>query len=270
VEALLGRQDLEKEIATLEDKDEMLHVDLKGRDPDAGFTDVPYQKGALFLRELEEVFGRSRFDEFLRGYFNHFAFQSITTADFLKYLARYLLQANPGLAARVPIEEWVYQPGVPTGAPRPRSDAFAEVEKQANQWLENKLPALQLQTKGWTTQEWLHFLRTLPQPLGVERMRLLDDAFRLTRSGNSEIADQWLLMAIRNHYKPAYPRLQEFLTSIGRRKLVKPLYEELVKTADGKELAMAIYSKARPTYHPIVVATIDDIVKGEKRQQRGN
>jgi leukotriene-A4 hydrolase len=71
-------------------------------------------------------------------------------------------------------------------------------------------------------------------------------------------------MAIRNHYVPAYPRLEEFLTSIGCRKLVKRLYEELVKTDKGKMRAMAIYSKARPTYHPIVMATIDDIVKWSK------
>jgi hypothetical protein len=68
-------------------------------------------------------------------------------------------------------------------------------------------------------------------------------------------------MAIRSRYESAYPRLEEYLTTIGRRKLIRPLYEELVKTPEGKERARAIYQKARPAYHPIAVTTIDEIVK---------
>ncbi|HZN10864.1 MAG TPA: leukotriene A4 hydrolase C-terminal domain-containing protein, partial [Blastocatellia bacterium] len=194
-------------------------------------------------------------------YFDHFAFQSITTADFLAYLKANLLDKDPQAAARVPVEEWVERPGLPAGAPRPQSDAFAKVEAQAKAWLGGGTPAKQLATAGWTTQEWLHFLKSLPPQLSREQMAELDEAFSLTRSGNSEVAHQWLLMAIRNNYAPAYPRLEEYLTTIGRRKLIKPLYEELVKTPAGRERVLKIYEKARPGYHPIAVATIDEIVK---------
>lgn len=71
-------------------------------------------------------------------------------------------------------------------------------------------------------------------------MRQLERAFHLTRSGNSEIAFQWLLMSIRNRYEPAYPRLEEFLMTIGRRKFITPLYEELAKTREGKECLSAL------------------------------
>ncbi|MGZ8843003.1 MAG: M1 family aminopeptidase/hydrolase, partial [Pyrinomonadaceae bacterium] len=94
MEAALGLRDLNDEIATLDDPDEILHIDLKDRDPDEGSTDIPYEKGALFLRHLEETFGRARFDRFLRGYFNHFAFQSITTEQFVAYLKQNLLDKN--------------------------------------------------------------------------------------------------------------------------------------------------------------------------------
>ncbi|HWP44312.1 MAG TPA: M1 family metallopeptidase [Blastocatellia bacterium] len=261
MEAVLALQTLEQEIASLEDRDEILHVDLKGRDPDEGFTQVPYEKGALFLRHLEETFGRERFDRFLRAYFDHFAFQSITTADFLDYLKKNLLDKHPQLAAKVPVEEWVFKPGIPSSAPRPQSGAFAKVERQADAWLKGELAASKIETRGWTTHEWLHFLRYLPDPLERARMEQLDKTFRLTSTGNAEIAHQWLLMAIRSRYEAAYPRLEEYLTSIGRRKLIKPLYEELVKTPEGKERARAIYQKARPAYHPIAVATVDEIVK---------
>jgi leukotriene-A4 hydrolase len=261
MEAVLALQTLKQEMATLEDRDEILYVDLKGRDPDEGFTQVPYEKGALFLRQLEESFGRERFDKFLRGYFDHFAFQSIVTADFLAYLKTNLLDKSPELAAKLPIEEWVMKPGIPASAPRPQSDAFSKVEAQASAWLKGETPAPKIQAASWTTHEWLHFLKYLPAELDQQKMTELDKTFNLTRSGNSEIAHQWLLMAVHNRYEAAYPRLEEYLTSIGRRKLIKPLYDELVKTPEGRERARAIYQKARPVYHPIAVATIDEIVK---------
>jgi hypothetical protein len=89
----------------------------------------------------------------------------------------------------------------------------------------------------------------------------LDKAFHLTRSGNSEIAFQWLVMSIQNHYEPANARLEEFLMTVGRRKFIRPLYQELAKTPEGKEKAMAIYRRARATYHPIAVTSIDDVLK---------
>jgi leukotriene-A4 hydrolase len=261
MEASLGLQSLKKEMDDLPDADEILHVDLTGRDPDDGFTLVPYEKGALFLRLLEETFGRERFDQFLKGYFERFAFQSITTDDFIAHLKKNLLDPNPELAAKIPLEEWIYKPGLPASAPKPQSDAFAKVEAQAKEWLDGKTPAAKLQTKQWSTQEWLHFLRFLPQQLTANQLKDLDQAFGLTKIGNAEIAHQWLLISIRNNYETAYPRLEEYLTSIGRQKLIKPLYEELVKTPAGKERALKIYAKARPGYHPIAQTAVDKIVK---------
>jgi leukotriene-A4 hydrolase len=260
IEAVLGYQDLQKEMAAVPDRDEVLHIDLAGRDPDEGATDIPYEKGALFLRLLEETFGRQQFDRFLRGYFDHFAFQSITTDDFVRYLRANLLDESPELAARVPVEDWIEKPGLPASAPRPHSDALARVEGEARRWLDREAPASKIDSRDWTTHEWLLFLRALPQPLDRERMAELDRAFNLTASKNSEITNQWLVMAIASRYEPADQRLEEFLTSMGRRKFLKPLYEALVKTPQGRARALEIYRKARPTYHPIAVATVDEIV----------
>ena len=51
------------------------------------------------------------------------------------------------------------------------------------------------------------------------------------------------------------------LCSVGRRKFLKPIYTELMKTQDGASRARAIYEKARPGYHPIAQATIDTLVQ---------
>jgi leukotriene-A4 hydrolase len=257
MEAVLGRQDLEREMAKLPERDQILHIDLKGRDPDDGVTSVPYEKGALLLRTLEQTFGREKFDVFLRQYFDHFAFQSITTGIFVDYLQKHLLGGN----TQIPLDDWLYKPGLPASAPRPASDAFTKVAAQAKRWTAGEVEARKIQTANWTTQEWLNFLKSLPPQLTTEQMRELDRAFSLTDTGNDEILEEWLLIAVRNHYDPAYPRLEEFLVSVGRRKYLKPLYEELVKTPEGRAHAAAIYKKARPRYHPITVTTVDAILK---------
>lgn len=261
MEAVLGRRELEHEMAGLGEKDQILHIDLTGRDPDDGMTLVPYEKGALLLRQVEETFGRERFDKYLRGYFDRFAFQSITTAQALAYMRENLLAQSPELAAKIPLDQWVNQPGLPPGAPMPQSVAFQNVEVQAKAWSAETARAAQLQTAGWSTQEWLHFLRALSNKLSVKQMAELDSAFHFTASGNNEILQQWLLMAVRNGYTAADETVKEFLVTVGRRKYVKPLYEELVKTPAGKARAESIYERARPGYHPMAQATIDAIVR---------
>lgn len=259
MEAVLGRRQLEREMAGLKKADQILHIDLKGRDPEDGLTDIAYEKGALFLRHIETVVGREKFDAFLKSYFDHFAFQSITTADFLNYLEKHLIKGDAELAKKINVAAWVHQPGLPD-TDIVTAEALARVEEQLKQWLAGTTPTTDLKTAEWSTQEWLHFLTQLPDKVETKRLKELDDAFRLTRSGNSEMLFAWLKLAVKNDYAAAYPRLEEFLTSVGRRKFLKPLYEELVKTPAGKERAQAIYRKARPGYHPIAAASLDPIL----------
>jgi leukotriene-A4 hydrolase len=260
MEQVLARERLEEEMERLPLSDQILHIDLNERDPDAGATLVPYVKGALFLKSLEEIFGRSRLDAYLRAYFNHFAFRSVTTAQAISYLKDNLFRESPDLAARVPLHEWIFEPGLPKSAPRTVSQTLNEVKRHALQWIHGQIPLDCLQTQDWSAHEWLYFLTCLPADLGPEKMRQLDSVCHLTQAKNAEILQQWLLMAIRNRYTPAYPRLEAFLATVGRRIYIKPLFEELVKTEDGKRFAQALYSRVRGAYHPLSQATVDSIV----------
>jgi leukotriene-A4 hydrolase len=260
MEALLERNELEREMQTLPDRDELLYLDLKGRDPDDAMTQVAYVKGMLFLRRLEEVFGRERFDIFLRGYFNRFAFQSITTGDFVAYLQKNLIEPNAELAKSVDVNEWLSKPGLPSDAPLPRSEAFDAVSSTASSWLAGKVGTASLPAGKWSTPETLHFLHSV-NGIDSKRMSDLDSHFHFTESGNSEILFEWLMMSIKNKYQPAYPKLERFLKEVGRRKYIKPLYQELAKTPEGKQRALAIYKQARPAYHPIAAMTIDEVLK---------
>ena len=93
--------------------DTRLHIDLAGRDPDDGMTSVPYDKGANFLRLLENHFGRARFDAFLRGWFDSHRFQSVTTETFVEALKKDPPVHPPRPAYPVKVQ----QPAVSTGQP---------------------------------------------------------------------------------------------------------------------------------------------------------
>jgi leukotriene-A4 hydrolase len=259
--AVLGRQDLDDVLKELgpESPDTRLHLDIAGRDPDEVTSDVAYEKGALFLRMLEAAVGRAKLDAFLRSYFDTFAFQSMDTARFVAYLKQQLLGGDEALAQQLQIDAWIYGPGVPSNAPQPHSEAFVPVD-QAVQAFAAGTPAAQLATTGWTTHHWLHFIRNLPEKLDAQRMADLDATFHFSGSGNSEILAAWLIKVIDSQYEPAYPALERFLTSVGRRKYLKPLYAEMAKTPAGAEMALRIYEKARPGYHSVSQSTVDQIL----------
>lgn len=256
MEGALEVEGLREELAAFDDRDQILHVDLAGRDPDEGFSSVPYIKGMLLLKTIEREVGRERFDEFLKGYFDQFAFQSITTGQFVAYLNQQL----PEVAGKVDLERWITQPGLPEDASLPESDALAKVDSVRERWVAGEVETSEMPTAAWTVQEWLHFLSTMPDPVGRERMSRLDEAFGLTQSGNAEIVHRWLLESVKRSYAPADERLESFLIEVGRRKFLKPLYEALAATPEGKERARAIYAKARPGYHPISQTTVDTIL----------
>jgi hypothetical protein len=259
---VLGWRDLHVEIARLggqQSKDTILHVDLKGRDPDDGATQIPYEKGAALLRVIEQTVGRERFDAYLRGYFDRHAFTSITTREFLADIRTHLL-TDKELEAKVRLEDWIYQPAILMNAVEPQAAQLKGAEEQALAFGRGA-GASSLKTTGWGTQEWQYFLTDLPPTLSNDRLASLDKQFGFTGRKNSEVLFDWLRIAIRHRYEPAMPALEQFLLSQGRRKFVRPLFEDLMKTDWGQAEAKRIYAEARPLYHSVTVGTLDEIVK---------
>ncbi|MBK9075008.1 MAG: M1 family metallopeptidase [Flavobacteriales bacterium] len=262
--ATLGHQDLQHTVEKFTGEglaaDTRLKLDLTGRDPDDGVSDVAYEKGYAFLRRLEESVGRERFDAFLRNYFDRFAFQSLNTEQFLDHLQEHLIEpAN----VQVDVKAWVYGTGIPADLVVPVSDKFTKVEVEVERWRLGTIAA-ELRTEGWSTFEWIHFVRHLPDSMTTPQMADLDAAFRFTGTGNSEILAVWLERSVQNDYAPAYERLSAFLTSVGRRKFLQPLYEALIKTEKGRAMAQHIYANARPNYHSVAVRTIDELLDWTK------
>ncbi len=258
--SLLGYQDLLANMAEIDSgahpHDTALRLHLEGRNPDDGMTDVPYEKGYAMLRVIESKVGRPKFDAFLRRYFDHFAFHSISTDTFKVYINKELLVPEK---IAMNLDDWIDKPGLPANVVIPVSNKFNLVDAEIARWNQGT-PAMDLATAGWSTFEWMHFLRHLPTGQTEKQMDALDAAFHFTASGNSEILAAWLEQCVKNDHEKAYPKLAEFLTTVGRRKFLMPLYQELAATPKGKLLAEKIYAKARPNYHSVAVRTVDQML----------
>ncbi len=262
MERVLSQRSLHQELAELPPVDQHLVIDLHGRDPDDGMSAVAYDKGHWLLHTLEQRFGRELFDPFLRNWFDRGAFASVDTDDFVRFLRAELMDPHPGRFSAEELNAWLYQPGVPAHAIATRSEAFEAVDAQRDHWLAGTLAVDGIEVADWSTQEWLRFLDGLPDDLDGAQLEQLDERFKLTGTGNSEVAFLWYIKAIRAGHAPIRPRLNEFLVAIGRRKFVLPLYQELAKRGEPElEFARSVYAQARPGYHPITRASVDPVLQ---------
>lgn len=260
--SVLGFQDLERTVKELDARDTFLKGNYTGRDPEEAATQIPYEKGQFFLRTVEAAVGRETFDAFLKGYFAKFSFQSLTTEQFLPYMRESLLQGDSNLEEKLQVNAWVYGPGVPDNVIPVHSDAFEKVNVQTQAW-NHGTPAGALETKNWSTHEWKHFIRSLPDSVDAESMKVLDDAFHFSKTGNSEILFEWLLQSIRRDYAGARPALEQFLGGQGRRKYVRPLFAELSKK--NIEDARELYARVRPLYHAVTRESVEKVLAPEAK-----
>ncbi|MEZ5055694.1 MAG: M1 family metallopeptidase [Saprospiraceae bacterium] len=255
---LNGLEDFKKEVAALgeDNMDTALKVDLKGRNPVVGMSSTAYEKGANFMLLVEQSVGREKMDAFLKKYFNDFAFKTITTEEFIAYLKTNLLNKYaPGLN----VDEWVYQPGIPSNLPETKSEKFArldEITSKINAWSSPTRTIL----SGLTAQEWVYFINKLPKELDNRTMKSLDLNFNFTSSNNAEIKAAWFALTIYNGYSEnIMPQIKDFLHKVGRTKFLEPIYTSFVKRGF-KEQALEIYISARPFYHSLAREKLDPVV----------
>ena len=251
-EFLIAANALRKAFETASANDQRLVAD--------GNLDTPYTKGAWFLRTLESRFGRARFDAFLHAYFDHFAFQSIDTDQFVGYLRSELLDKDPGKISDAEIHAWLFDPGIPADAPLPDAPRFAEIDQRRQQFLAGTLSATQIGAADWRSQEWQYFLDQLPPRLSRSQLRSLDATWHLTGSRNATIAWRWYRLTIASDYEPAAPQLRDYLLHTGRASLILPLYATLAKTPEGSAFAQEVYAQARPLYHVMTRRRVEKLL----------
>ena len=258
-EALLDARALQKEIGTMPANSQKLAPDPRGLDADDSLSDVAYSKGSWFLRTLEQHFGRATFDDYLKGYFNHFAFQSIKTEQMLDYMKPNLIEKYPGKMSMAEVNDWVYGSGLPKDAPLPDSARFDKIDQERSAFLGGTLPADKLDAKGWNTQEWMYFLNRLPDVTPLAKIQQIDAAWHLTGTPNAEIGMRWYTHAIAAGDKAVWPAAADHMTRIGRLYLTLPLYQALAATPAGLAYAEQVYAKAKSGYHPLTQQAVEAI-----------
>jgi hypothetical protein len=154
----------------------------------------------------------------------------------------------------------VLDPGLPADAVLPDSADTAVIDKAREAWINGSLSASQLGARAWLGTQWRYFLALLPQGLPATQLAELDKAYSLTVTPDAEIARSWLEVAIADNYRPAFPRIEEYLRTVGRYELIAPLYVELMKTSAGTDLAKKAFGLAHGGYDTQVAKDLEAIV----------
>lgn len=228
--------------------------------PEGVYGELDYNKGSTFLRTIEHAVGRSRWDAYLKSYFNRHAFQPQTSAGFLADLRANLIRGDEKLEAALGLDDWVYGTGLPTNAVHVRSATLAKIDLTLAA-IRAGAPASSVHTSHWSTQEWLRFLNGLPRTQSAPRLGELDRTLGLSTSTNGYVRSAWLTLAIANRYDPAIPSIEQFLPNVGRGLLILPIYRALNAQGDwGMPIARQIFETSRQGYHPTIAAAISKLL----------
>ncbi|MEM8515250.1 leukotriene-A4 hydrolase [Massilia sp. MP_M2] len=235
---------------------------LVSRQPDTNAADYPdtslaYPKGAWFLHTLEQRAGRAAFDQFLRGWFDQHAFQSVTNEQFIAYLRAQLLAKNPAIMSDAELDEWIHGPGIPASGQRAVSQRLAKLNASIDGWTKGTVSTTQLSAKDWNAVEWMKFLNDIDKKADAAKLAELDRAYGLAKSTNNEVAFRFYRAAVHAGYRDVRPDMEAFLMSVGRQKFVVPLYAALREKAEDRTWADGVYKKARERYHPETQSSVD-------------
>ncbi|HBQ91514.1 MAG TPA: aminopeptidase, partial [Erythrobacter sp.] len=210
---------------------------------------IAYDKGAFFLRTVESVVGRERFDAWLRQWFDNHAFQPATSELFLADMMENLVRGEAEADALM-LREWIFEPGLPANVAKPDPAAFAAVDAAVSAYAaEGTIPAGYAQ---WSSAERQRFLDNIPKQRTAQQLAALNEALGLSGTGNNEELFLWLELALANRYEPAVPQAEEFLAEVGRAKFVRPLFQVLWDQDEwGRPIAQRIYAETRDSYHAV-------------------
>lgn len=257
MERVLEAEELKRDLPDVPEAQRALASAPNPESPDDFAGVVAYNRGSLFLYNLEQAFGRERFDAFLKSWFDANAFTSRSTEDFLAFLDAKLLKGaektfSPDLA-----RDWIYGIPLPASTQLPSSDAFEQVAQARADWLDGRISARELPIGKWGVLHWSFFLDGLPASIKTEQLAELDSVAKLTGSQNRFLLRSWLPLAVAHDYSAADEAVRQHLLRVGRTYYIRSVYAALLKTEAGRAKAKALYAEARPGYHPITQTAID-------------
>ena len=226
------------------------------KDVDSFATSIPYYKGCFFLRECEYAVGRQRFDEFIQDYMASFPFQSLTTEAFLDFLKVEL----PEVFEKVDVHKWVYEPALPEEWHKPTSHLFDEAQ-QALRDYEKGIKPTKEQIQSWHRYQILSFLQGLPPRIPVEDCQYFDDILELEKRNDVAFFSFFYVICIKSGYEAILPRVEQFMTRIGRMLYVLPIVRAMIETDWSRDKIRPLFERVRDRHHQITIHAVEGLLK---------
>ena len=265
------QEEMKEILAGKHPEDSQLHLNLKGRNPDDGMTTIAYIKGAFFLKTLESKVGREKFDRFLKHYFNVFQFKTVSTAAFITEMENNLLLSKK---LSFDYDEWIFSNGLPKNSVIINSSRLKRMESLAKrfsagenvfepvvsyQWQKiknsKKKKRIKIVSKikrdDFIVQEWQTFIRGLSDDISIEKLKYLDATFNFSTWGNSEVMAEWFVLNIHRENRVIRPAIEKFISKVGRRKYLLPIYKALVSNPEDKLWAKKVFDNSKAYYHAV-------------------
>ncbi|CAM9320099.1 unnamed protein product [Ectocarpus sp. 13 AM-2016] len=243
--------------------------DLDGVDPDDAFSSVPYEKGFALLNELQRRVGVVEFHVFAKEYIKEFRRSTVDSDEFKAFFLGKFQDKTSQLDG-FDWDAWFYDAGMPAVTPTfnktlsEESEGLADVWARAAQAGESELADPEAaKFEAWTSPQKVTFLQRLVD-LSSERegaptvsfplplIQAMDQAYGLTKTGNSEVRFCWHKLCLRAKAFFIVPHVLDFVTSMGRMKFTRPLYRELFALdGDTRVTAVNTFKERASFYHPI-------------------
>ncbi|CAL8090958.1 unnamed protein product [Calicophoron daubneyi] len=260
----LGYAELIDEVNTLgpESQFTKLVTHLDGVDPELTYNRIPYEKGSLFLYFLEKKFGKDKMLGWLRSYLQHFGGKSLDTPTWRDYFVKYFGQAAVG--DDIQWEVWLNDCGMPPWVPKFEADSLLDPCEELIQMFQQPMSAVDAENilGRWTTISGIQhelILRKLNEkpPLSHQNLGIIDEALKLSSSGNAEIRFEWSRLCLRAHYLPALDSVFEFLHGQGRLRYTRPLYRAMYEWEEVRPTATEKFHKIhRPKMHRLTASFV--------------
>ncbi|HEX6083012.1 MAG TPA: M1 family aminopeptidase/hydrolase [Thermoanaerobaculia bacterium] len=221
--------------------------------PDEGFGSTSYVKGELFMRTLEDLLGRPALDAFLDVYFSRFAWRWVDDVSFLATLAPFV---PPNADLR--LQEWLYEPGLPSNVTAATSSAIHTRMQQRSEAFNAGTNIAQLSPETWTDIELDLFFQSVNVQTLRMRMAEVDAALHLSARPAPPV--RWLTHGLNANYAPVQAGVERTLMRGGPNDAIVSIYNALRTTPENRAYARAMFALLRKRYHRDVEEAVESML----------
>ena len=228
-----------------------------------GFDTTSYDKGALFMRTIEDHLGRAAFDQFLRDYFESMRWRSIDTAAFFETFHD-LVQPSAALLADLRLEEWAYQPGLPSNVTTPGTSPIHARMLPRIVAFQNGASLAQLSPGTWSETEINYFFSRTQSAHRRARMAEIDAA--LSPGTMHTPPRLWLVDVVTARHEPGMAAVERVLLRGEPRAWLFQIYDLLNRWNPAR--ARDIFQRARAGYFPYYSRQLSLLLGGTNSNTR--